>query len=44
MNEVLESDDTYKKSDGKQPSYVVCAQSIGAAADVWCGIQWREIY
>lgn len=24
--------------------YVVCAQSIGAAADVWCGIQWREIY
>ncbi len=24
--------------------YVVCAQSIGAAANVWCGIQWREIY
>lgn len=24
--------------------YVVCAQSIGAAADVWCGVQWREIY
>lgn len=24
--------------------YVVCAQSIGAAADVWCGIPRREIY
>jgi hypothetical protein len=24
--------------------YVVCAQSIGAAADVWCGVQWQEIY
>jgi len=24
--------------------YVICAQSIGAAADVWCGVQWREIY
>ena len=24
--------------------YVVCAQSIGAAANVWCGVQWQEIY